>query len=177
MIVLGRLVEEAAGIPLGRFAEERIFKPLGMKDTGFDPDPARCAPTSDEPAGRVHDPLARAYETADRQPGNAGLFSTGDDLARFCRALLAGRLLRPETLQAMFSPQDRPGGDRRGLGWDIFDEPPFAPGVGHTGFTGTLVWMDPARRRFVVLLTNRVRSGEATDVRRLRREVVAALRG
>lgn len=175
MIVLGRLVEEVSGRPLGRFARERIFDPLGLKDTGYDPDPARCAPTKDEPPGRVHDPLARAYATGERQPGNAGLFSTADDLARFCQALLSGRLLRSDTVGAMFAPQERPGGDRRGLGWDIFDEPPFAPGVGHTGFTGTLIWMDPGRRRFVVLLTNRVRSGEATDVRRLRREVVAAL--
>lgn len=175
MIVLARLVEEVAGQALGRFARDRIFGPLGLKDTAFEPDPARCAPTGDEPPGRVHDPLARAYGTADHQPGNAGLFSTGDDLARFCQALLAGRLLRPETLQAMWTPQERPGGDRRGLGWDVFDEPPFAPGVGHTGFTGTLLWLDPARRRFVVLLTNRIRSGEATDVRRLRREVVTAL--
>jgi len=122
----------------------------------------------------VHDPLARAYIAAEHQPGNAGLFSTGDDLARFCQALLRGSLLKPETVARLFSPATG-GSDTRGLGWDVFDEPPFRPGVGHTGFTGTLLWLDPARRRFCVLLTNRVLSGEKTDVRPLRREVIAAV--
>jgi CubicO group peptidase (beta-lactamase class C family) len=174
MILLARVVEEVTGQPLGYFARSRIFAPLGMKDTGFDPDPARCAPTSGDPPGVVHDPLARAYIAGEHQPGNAGLFSTGDDLARFCQALLRGRLLKPQTVGAMFAPATG-GADARGLGWDVFDQPPFRPGVGHTGFTGTLLWLDPPRGRFCVLLTNRIYSGERTDVTRLRREVIAAV--
>ncbi len=171
MIALGRVVEQAAGMPLGDFLRRRVFDPLGMRDTGYAPEPARCAPTSPEPPGRVHDPLARAYAAASHQPGNAGLFSTADDLAVFCRALLEGRVLRPATLRRMFAPD----GDTRGLGWDVFDTPPYAPGVGHTGYTGTLLWLDPARARFAVLLTNRVYPDDKADVKRLRREVLAVV--
>ena len=172
MIALARVVEEVAGRPLAELARERIFEPLGMRDTGFAPDPARCAATAaGAPPGVVHDPLARAYGRPGRTPGNAGLFSTADDLAIFCRALLGGRLLKPETLRRMFTPD----ADTRGLGWDVFDDPPYAPGVGHTGFTGTLIWMDPARGRFAVVLANRTLNGETVDVRRLRREVLSVV--
>lgn len=143
-----------------------------MKDTGFDPEPARCAPTSAEvPPGKVHDPLARAYRGPGADPGNAGLFSTIDDLSVFCRALLAGRILKPGTTARMFSPDE----NTRGLGWDVFDDAPYAPGVGHTGFTGTLVWMDPVRGRWLVLLANRTLRGEKTQVGRLRREVLSVV--
>jgi CubicO group peptidase (beta-lactamase class C family) len=132
---------------------------------------ARCAPTGKGLQGVVHDPLARSYATAEHQSGNAGLFSTGADLALFCQALLQGRILKPETVAAMFEPDDH----TRGLGWDVFDDPPYKPGVGHTGFTGTLLWMDPATGRFAVVLTNRILTGESTSVSRLRKEVLAAL--
>jgi CubicO group peptidase (beta-lactamase class C family) len=172
MIALARVVEEVSGKSLADVCRERIFGPLGMKDTGFVPAPSACARTApDVPPGTVHDPLARAYGTASHRPGNAGLFSTGEDLAVFCRALLAGRLLKPETLRRMFTPD----ADTRGLGWDVFDDAPYAPGVGHTGFTGTLIWMDPATGRYVVVLSNRTLNGENVDVRRLRRECLAAL--
>lgn len=173
MISLGRVVELASGMPLSEFLRRNVFGPLGMKDTGYSPDPARCLPTTPEIVGRVHDPLARAYLTADHQPGNAGLFSTADDLAIFCRALLSGRILRPETVKLMFTPDLH----TRGLGWDVFDDPLWKPGVGHTGFTGTLVWIDPARNRFLVLLDNRTYHGEK-EVKdaRLRREVLKVAR-
>ena len=158
---------------LGDFLQKHVFGPLGMKDTGWFPDARRCAPTTPEFAGRVHDPLARAYMTADHHPGNAGLFSTADDLAIFCRALLAGRILKPETLALMFTPG--PGPDRRGLGWDVFESRPWAPGVGHTGFTGTLVWMNPGTKRFLILLDNRTYHGEKEiKDRRLREAVLSA---
>jgi CubicO group peptidase (beta-lactamase class C family) len=174
MISLGRVVETVTKETLSEFCRRRVFAPLGMRDTGFDPDPSRCAPTTPDLSGVVHDPLARAYRSKGaHDPGNAGLFSTGDDLALFCRALLEGRILRPATVRLMFTP-DR---DTRGLGWDVFDEPPYAPGVGHTGFTGTLVWMDPDRGRFAVVLSNRVYHDEKVDVRRLRREVLSVVNG
>lgn len=173
MIVLGRLVEEAAGKPLDAYLREAVFAPQGMKDTGYDPEPSRCAPTSDEPPGRVHDPLARAYRTKEHAPGNAGLFSTGDDLALFCRNLLSGRILKPETVERLLSPAGMSGADTRGLGWDVFDEAPYAPGSGHTGYTGTMIWIDSARTRFLVLLTNRVYPDDKAGVGALRREVLS----
>jgi CubicO group peptidase (beta-lactamase class C family) len=172
MISLGRLVERRTGRRLSEHLQEAFWGPLGMKDTGYDPDPARCAPTAkDVPPGTVHDPLARAYRSPEGDPGNAGLFSTADDLARFCRELLAGRILKPATLSRMFESD----ANTRGLGWDVFDDPPYRGGVGHTGFTGTLIWMDPARGRYLVLLTNRTLRGEDVSVARLRREVLAVV--
>ena len=169
MILLARVVEEVSGNTLAAFSRERIFGPLEMADTGFDPDPARCAPTTGgETPGIVHDPLARAYADDAHCSGNAGLFSTGDDLARFCSALLQGRLLRKKTVERMFEPT----GKTRGLGWDVFDDPPYRPGVGHTGYTGTLIWMDPASGRYAVILTNRVFPDNSAKVGRLRSEVL-----
>jgi CubicO group peptidase (beta-lactamase class C family) len=173
MIALGRAVEAASGMPLSEYLQKAVFGPLGMKETTYDPDPARCAPTTPGIRGVVHDPLARAYMTRERRAGNAGLFSTADDLARFLRALLSGEVVRPETVRLMLSPVPGVSRDTRGLGWDVFDERPWAPGVGHTGFTGTLVWMDPAKARYLVLLTNRTYEGEEVNVRRLRTTVLA----
>ncbi len=174
MIVLGRVVEEVAGLPLGEYLRREMFVPLGMKDTGYDPEPSRCAPTSaGGKPGLVHDPLARAYRSRGRDPGNAGLFSTGDDMALFCMRLMGGGILRSTTVDLMFAPHQGGGADGRGQGRDVFDEAPYAPGVGHTGYTGTLVWMDPARGRFLVLLTNRVYPDDKADVRALRREVLS----
>ncbi|HZE99231.1 MAG TPA: serine hydrolase domain-containing protein [Planctomycetota bacterium] len=171
MISLARIVENVTRMPLAEYLQATVFGPLGMKDTGFAPPAARCAPTSPDLKGVVHDPLARAYASPEHQSGNAGLFSTGADLAIFCQALLQGRILRTETVAAMFEPDEH----TRGLGWDVFDDPPYKPGVGHTGFTGTLIWMEPATGRFAIVLSNRVLSGEQTNVSRLRKEVLAAL--
>lgn len=169
MISLGRVVETVAGMPLGEYLQRKVFGPLGMKDTGYRPDPTRCAPSTPEIVGRVHDPLARSYMTAEHQSGNAGLFSTADDLAIFCRALLSGKILKPETVKEMF----RPDMYTRGLGWDVFDDAPWKPGVGHTGFTGTLIWIDPVKKRFLVLLDNRTYHGEKeVKDKRLREEVL-----
>lgn len=171
MISLGRIVEQVTRLPMGEYLRQNVYDPLGMKDTTFAPPPARCAPTAPDLRGVVHDPLARAYASAEHQSGNAGLFSTGADLAVFCQALLRGKILKPETLEAMFE-SDANG---RGLGWQVFSDPPYRPGVGHTGFTGTLLWLDPETGRFAVVLTNRVLSGEGTNVSRLRKEVLAAV--
>lgn len=171
MISAARIVETVTKMPLADYMRIHFFEPLGMKDTSFSPPPARCAPTGKDLQGVVHDPLARTYATPEHQSGNAGLFSTGADLAIFCRALLQGRVLKPETVAEMFSPDEH----TRGLGWDVFDDWPYKPGVGHTGFTGTLIWLDPDTGRFAVVLTNRVLTGEQTSVTRLRKEVLATL--
>jgi CubicO group peptidase (beta-lactamase class C family) len=171
MLTMARIVEQVTRMPLADYVRVSFFEPLGMKDTGYFPQKARCAPTAPDLKGVVHDPLARAYATAEHQSGNAGLFSTGADLAIFCRALLKGQVLKPETVAAMFEPDVH----ARGLGWDVFADPPYKPGVGHTGFTGTLLWLDPDTGRFAVVLSNRVLTGEKTSVSRLRKEVLAVV--
>ena len=158
-LTLGRIVERVSGQGLDRFARENIFQPLGMADTGFLPaDAGRAAPTEPDDGtmlrGTVHDPRARALGGV---AGHAGLFGTADDLAVYAQTLLDGglapnghRLLGPRTVRAMTDPGTTPAGQKRGLGWDI-DTPHSAPrgalfgpgGYGHTGFTGTSLWVDP----------------------------------
>ncbi|MDX2037345.1 MAG: DUF1343 domain-containing protein [Isosphaeraceae bacterium] len=176
--ILGRLVEKLAGESLDSFARKAIFQPLGMSDTDFRPvnqqkggDPMRLAPTEREAGralrGEVHDPRARALGGV---AGHAGLFSTADDLAVYASMLLAdgktaagSTLLAPLTVRLMTDGGDTPPGSRRGLGWDLdtgFSGPRgslFGPSsFGHTGFTGTSLWVDPETDTFVVILTNRV---------------------
>jgi uncharacterized protein YbbC (DUF1343 family) len=182
-LILGKLVERVAGMPLDQFARERIFRVLGMTDAQFRPlagqvtadlpSADRVAPT--EPAspggpilrGVVHDPRARALGGV---AGHAGLFATADDVALFAQCLLDGgkamngrRLLAPMTVRLMFDPGATPAGQRRGLGWDIatsYSTPRgslFGPeSLGHTGFTGTSLWIDPETHTFVILLTSRL---------------------
>ncbi len=197
--VLGEVVRRVSGEPLDRFAEERIFRPLGMKETFFNPLPpgggargqparlhgipiSRFAPTEKRDGrwmrGEVHDPRAYALGGV---AGHAGLFSTAADLAKFCRMILAGgrlgraRVLSPLGVEAMTRPRLYGDGDLRGLGWDIAtaysrnrgDLFP-AGSFGHTGFTGTALWIDPASGTFVVFLSNRVHPDGKGDVLRLR---------
>ncbi|MGA7949357.1 MAG: exo-beta-N-acetylmuramidase NamZ domain-containing protein [Thiobacillaceae bacterium] len=185
--VLGLLVERVSGLPLDVYCEHHIFGPLGMRDTTFKPkDMARIAPTEGGRQGTVHDPTAfRMGGVA----GHAGLFSTVDDLARFARMLLAGgkldgvRVLQATSVEAMTVPQSPAGLERlRGLGWDL--APPFAsnhdvlPPVGaygHTGFTGTSLWIDPVSKIYVILLTNRVHPDGRGDVKPLRERLTVAV--
>ena len=197
--LLGEIVHRVSGQTLDVYAREHIFKPLGMKDTQFTP-PAelrpRIAPTELCTAfgwpcqgqemsmlrGVVHDPTARRM---DGVAGHAGLFSTAADLAAFCRMLLGGgavngtRVLAPLTVMRMTSPST-PVGERnvRGLGWDLDSTfsanrgellPPGS--FGHTGFTGTSLWIDPATGVFVVFLSNRVHPEGKGDVTPLRAKV------
>jgi len=188
-IVLASIVEMVVGEPLDVFARRSVFDPLGMTDTGFNPPAAlreRCAATEQLPdgvlCGVVHDENARYLSGVG---GNAGLFGTAADLSRFVRALLAGgeldgeRILRPETVAGMLSPQlDLPGA-RRGLGWDIDStytpsvRGGFPDGFGHSGFTGTSIWVHPASGSYVILLTNRVHLGRDREIAPLRREVAS----
>lgn len=184
-ILLGLVVERVAGQPLDRLAEQAIFRPLHMTDSGYLPlrrmDKARIAPTEKLAdghvlRGEVHDPTARKMGGV---AGHAGLFTTTADLARFARMLLSGglteegrRLLSGESVALLTTPQSPPGiAERRSMGWDI-DSPYARPrgqlypvgSFGHTGFTGCAVWIDPASRSFFVLLSNRVHPAPGTNV-------------
>jgi len=199
-IVLGELARRVSGKPLEEYTAEKIFAPLGMKDTGYRPRAElrkRIAPTEEIelPAGakagsgqgrvlrgEVHDPRARGMGGVG---GHAGLFSTADDLARFCRMLLGGGrgVLAAATIEKMTTPQTAPwSATLRGLGWDI-DSVYSAPrgelfpvgSFGHTGFTGTALWMDPASRTFVILLANSVHPRERPAISSLRSKVATAV--
>jgi uncharacterized protein YbbC (DUF1343 family)/CubicO group peptidase (beta-lactamase class C family) len=173
-IVLGEIVRRGSGMNLDQFADREVFAPLKMADTGFLPSSgklARIAPTERVEGtmlqGTVHDPTARRMGGV---AGHAGLFTTASDLARFCRMMLKGgsldgvRVFKPETVKLMTSVQSRANvPSRRGLGWDIdsgYSRPRgrhFPLGsYGHTGFTGTCLWIDPFSQTFWILLSNRV---------------------
>ena len=191
-ILLGELVRRVSGEPLDTFARKQFFAPLGMRDTAFAPPAAwrkRMAPTeavnNQGPLrGVVHDGNARLLNGV---AGHAGMFSTAADLSRFCRMLLAGgqldgrRYLKATTVRAMFAPHVI-GESTRGLGWDIAS--PYARtlgayfpigSVGHTGFTGTAIWMDPPTRVYMILLTNRVHPYGKGEVAELRRRISSAV--
>jgi uncharacterized protein YbbC (DUF1343 family)/CubicO group peptidase (beta-lactamase class C family) len=197
--LLGDIVRRVAGERLDQYASRHIFEPLGMKDTMFLPGAAlrsRIAPTEkcqtlEWPCGKpdvpflrgvVHDPTARRMEGV---AGHAGLFSTAADLSRFCRMLLGGgrlgaaAILAPATVQRMTSPSTPLGmHDVRGLGWDIDSSFSANRGelfpigsYGHTGFTGTSLWLDPATKTYVVFLSNRVHPDGKGDVTPLRARI------
>jgi uncharacterized protein YbbC (DUF1343 family)/CubicO group peptidase (beta-lactamase class C family) len=151
----------------------------------------RTAPTETREGrwmrGEVHDP--RAYEMGGIA-GHAGLFSTADDLAIFCQMILnkgeynGVRILAPYTVERMVSAQTMPTSQMRGIGWDVNTSYSSNRGdlfpvgtFGHTGFTGTSIWLDPASETFVVLLTNRVHPNGKGDVTRLRSAVASIVAG
>jgi uncharacterized protein YbbC (DUF1343 family) len=175
-ILLGEIVHRLSGQLLSEYARQHIFLPLGMTETMFQP-PASLAPriapteradkTSPPLRGVVHDPSTRAMGGV---AGHAGMFSTAADLARFAQMMLNGgsldgvRLFSPLTVAKFTeaqSPPDQP--ILRGLGWDI--DSPYSGNrgelfpigsYGHTGFTGTSIWIDPSTRSYVILLANSV---------------------
>src|SRR5437867_1517808 len=158
-ILLGRIIEQIGGAPLDLLAGERIFEPLGMSNTCFNPDPVlvpRIAPTTPDIRGRVHDSAAAALGGV---AGHAGLFSTARDLAKFCRMMLRGG----PAIELFTHRTESVPGSTRALGWDTRSEERSSSGhyfsmktFGHTGFTGTSIWIDPMRELYVVFLTNRV---------------------
>ncbi|MEX2303626.1 MAG: exo-beta-N-acetylmuramidase NamZ domain-containing protein [Bryobacterales bacterium] len=193
-ILLGEIVRVVSGKPLDEFAKERLFEPLGMVDSGFRPDESlipRIAPTERLADGTilrgvVHDPTTRFMGGL---AGHAGLFSTADDLSRFAKMMLNGggldgrRILNPLAIVKMTTPQSPRGREaRRGFGWD-FDSPYssvrgdlFLVGsYGHTGFTGTSIWIDPFTKTYVILLTNRVHPTTRTSVVNLRSQIASAV--
>ncbi|HKP73896.1 MAG TPA: serine hydrolase [Longimicrobiaceae bacterium] len=171
LVLVGLLVERITGEPLDQWSAEHIFAPLGMRDTRFRPDASlrpRIAATEVDSArgliwGEVHDPNAWAMGGV---AGHAGLFGSARDLAVFAQMLLNGgeyggvRLLRPETVARWTTPAF--ARSSRALGWDTPSRNSsagryFGPrSFGHTGYTGTSIWIDPERGLFVILLTNRV---------------------
>jgi len=192
-IMLGALVERLSGISLDSYCMQNIFSPLGMDHTRYRP-PAewvsQIAPTEYDERGQmlrgvVHDPTARRM---DGVAGHAGVFSTADDLAKFAQAMLdGGPVLSLLAITKMTTPQQPPYVPvLRGLGWDI-DSPfssnrgEFLPvgSFGHTGFTGTSIWIDPTTRTYIVLLTNSVHprgKGTAISLRgKIATAVAAAL--
>ena len=161
--VMGFVIERITHEPLDRFVQQAVYAPLGMRSTMFRPAPslrARIAPTEESVArGEVHDPTARALGGV---AGNAGLFSTAGDLAVFAQLMLDGGVegstrLFADSIARAFT---MPGPGWRGLGWQT------CPGdgscgqylstraFGHTGFTGTSMWIDPERDLVVIVLTN-----------------------
>ena len=202
-ILLGQLVRKVAGQPLDVFVQERIFGPLGMRDTGYLPlrrmAPGAIAPTRKTAAadsgnsgnsgalhgdvaagallqGVVHDPTVRRIGGV---AGSAGVFTTARDVARFGRMLLGNgsldgvRILSPDSVRLLTTVQSPPGiAALRGLGMDI--DSPFAQrprgslypvgSFGHTGFTGCILWIDPASRSFYVFLSNRVYPDDKANV-------------
>ncbi|HWC77981.1 MAG TPA: exo-beta-N-acetylmuramidase NamZ domain-containing protein, partial [Blastocatellia bacterium] len=217
-IVAAEIVRRISGKRIDQFADENIFRPLGMTDTFYCPlsgvsgpvkaqgvqrasgneqrdgnhthratdqgqrPITRIAPTENREGrwmrGEVHDP--RAYEMGG-VAGHAGLFSTADDLAIFCQMIIGGgeyrgvRILAPYTIARMVSPHSLPVSQMRGIGWDVNTSYSSNRGdllpvgtFGHTGFTGTSMWLDPAAESFLIVLTNRVHPDGKGDVGRLR---------
>lgn len=193
-IVLGELVKAVSGKPLNQFAQEEIFGPLGMADTRYLPPASwrsRTAPTEQRGGhwmvGEVHDP--RAYALGGFA-GHAGLFGTAQDLARYCRMLLHGgaldgrRVLKESTVRLMTRPHRLPDGtDCRSYGFDVDTAysscrgDRFEPGTtfGHTGFTGTMFWIDPKNDCYLILLTNSVHPDGKGKTVALRRQVSTAV--
>ena len=186
IILLGEVLDRALGESYEEHARREVFGPLGMTETRWNP-PAewlpRIPPTEQDPWrgrlvwGEVHDENAAAMGGVST---HAGLFSTASDLANFAQMLLNGgtydhrRILARSTVSRWTRRQNGPEGSSRAVGWDtahpsqswtMFSERAF----GHTGFTGTSIWLDPQRDLFVILLTNRVHpTRENTQIREAR---------
>jgi CubicO group peptidase (beta-lactamase class C family) len=177
-IVLTQAVERSSGHRIDTLLADRVFGPLAMGDTRYLPPASwhsRIAPTENDPwrgrvlRGEVHDENAARL---DGVSGHAGLFSSARDLLRFADWLLAGTAEDCRTASALPTPsvlseftrrQDLPPGSTRALGWDTPSATGSSAGtrlsarsIGHTGFTGTSIWIDPERCLAIVLLSNRV---------------------
>lgn len=170
LILVGFALEKLAGKSLDAVIHERVTAPLGLDSIGFGPlPPDNVAPTefythqNRRMRGEVHDENAWSLGGV---AGHAGLFGTARDLATFGEALRTHRLLKPETLAEMTRVQAQDGATRRGIGFMLWSPDPSASGhpfseqaFGHTGFTGTSLWIDPLRELVVACLTNRVYYG------------------
>ncbi len=190
-ILLGEIVHRLTGKMLNEYARDNFYQPLGMRETMFLPPASlrpRIAPTEIDPAtgqplrGVVHDDTARYMGGV---AGHAGVFTTAADLARFAQMMLDGgegngvRLFSSATIQKFTSPQSPPDQPiLRGLGWDI--DSPYSSNrgelfpigsYGHTGFTGTSMWLDPFSHSYVIILTNAVHPHRGHSVTSLRSRV------
>jgi uncharacterized protein YbbC (DUF1343 family)/CubicO group peptidase (beta-lactamase class C family) len=188
-ITLGALVERVTGTTLDQYCARKIFGPLQMSHTRFLPPVAwrsKIAPTEYDEQGKmlrgvVHDPRARRMGGV---AGHAGVFSTADDLSKFASALLKGSpVLAGDVVEKMTTPQQPPTAQvLRGFGWDI--DSPFSSNrgdllpvgsFGHTGFTGTSIWIDPTTRTYIILLTNAVHPRGKGSAIALRSKVATAV--
>lgn len=185
---LGELVQRISGQTLDTYAKRHIFGPLHMASTGFRPTNAmreQIAPTSYQDAvlrwGVVQDPTAYRMGGV---AGDAGLFGTADDLAQFASMVLNGgslggiRILDLASVARMKAVRDLPGGIRRALGWDVasplsagFDKAFGITSFGHTGYTGTSLWIDPSSDSYLIILTSRLHPDDRGDVRALRDDI------
>ena len=195
MILLGEILSRVAGEPFEEYVNERVFEPLGMTDTLYRPGPAllpRIAPTESDDRrggvihGVVHD--ENAFAMGGIAP-HAGLFGTAEDLARFAQMILNGgvfehhRIVSRKTVELFTTRAGDVTDSTRALGWDTKSPEKSSAGdffspnsFGHLGFTGTSIWIDPERRLFVVLLTNRVHpTRENTLIRQARPAVANAV--
>jgi uncharacterized protein YbbC (DUF1343 family)/CubicO group peptidase (beta-lactamase class C family) len=188
-ILLGEIVRRVSGMGLNEFAAKHVFAPLHMDSTRFLPPEdwrPRIAPTEKDEngvmlRGVVHDPTSRKMGGV---TGHAGLFTSAGDLAKYARMILAGGagILKPETVKLMTAPQTiATVFERRGLGWDIdstFSRPRgkvFPIGsFGHTGFTGTSLWIEPSSKTFVIFMSSRLHSNGKGSVRDLYEEIGTA---
>jgi CubicO group peptidase (beta-lactamase class C family) len=187
-ITLAHILKKITGQTIAAFSLERIFQPLKMKRTFFAPAGKirdLCVPTQvidGRPLrGVVHDPLARLQGGVS---GNAGLFSTADDLAIFAEMMLERgeyrgvRILGPLAVTRMTSIWPKAAFAGRGLGWDVTSDYSsnrgdlFGPAsYGHSGYTGTSIWIDPETRTYVIFLTNRVHPDDKGSIIALRSRV------
>jgi CubicO group peptidase (beta-lactamase class C family) len=185
-ILLAELARRATGAGLDLYAQTSFYRPLGMSDTSFNPrDKSRCSPTLCDDrimVGEVQDQLSHQLGGV---AGHAGLFSTAGDLARFCRMMLSGgtldgkKVLAQRTVDQMTAPYFSRGGDVvRGLGWDI-SSPYSSPrglgfskvSFGHTGYSGSSIWIDPTSDTFVILLTARLDYKKVHEFNKLRADL------
>jgi uncharacterized protein YbbC (DUF1343 family)/CubicO group peptidase (beta-lactamase class C family) len=194
-VLLGKVVETVSGQTLDAFTQQHIFTPLGMNETGFKPQgklKERAAPTEKRDGawiqGEVHDPRSFALGGV---AGHAGLFSTAEDLAVYSQMLLNGgeysgkHVLKAETVKLFTTGHDVPlSGTKKGLrtyGWDMQttyssnrgDLFPAGISFGHTGFTGTSLWIDPKSQTSVIFLSNRVHPTAKTNINKVRGQVAS----
>lgn len=187
IILLGAVLEQVSGQPLETFVKDRVLDPLGMRETRYRPPPEmwpRIAPTEFDPwrgrviQGEVHD--ENTFAMGGVAP-HAGLFGTAGDLARFAEMILNGGkpILSRKTVELFTRKAGIPGSDRA-LGWDTKSAEGSSAGTrlsersfGHTGFTGTSLWIDPERRLYIILLTNRVHPTRENNLIREARPAVA----
>ncbi|MSM40947.1 MAG: serine hydrolase [Geobacter sp.] len=188
-ILLGEIVRRVSGLPLDQYAAQHFYAPLGMRDTLFNPDQERALRCSSTLTGERTMMTGQVQDYLSRQlggvAGHAGLFSSAGDLARFCMMILnqgdleGKQVLSPRAVEQMTAPYFARGGDVvRGLGWDIAS-PYSAPrgtgfsetSFGHTGYSGSSLWLDPNADVFVVLLTARIDYRHPRELSRLRSDL------
>ncbi|HEY2497730.1 MAG TPA: exo-beta-N-acetylmuramidase NamZ domain-containing protein [Candidatus Angelobacter sp.] len=188
-IVLGELVQRLSGMTLDKYSEVHVFQPLGMKHTRFLPPPEWTSKIAETYApdrkqvlrGVVHDPRA---DRMGGVAGHAGLFSNAGDLALYAQALISRKsILDVDIIEKMTTPQQPPNATEvRGLGWDIDSSFSSNRGsllpvgsFGHTGFTGTSMWIDPYTDTYIILLTNSVLPRQGPAIISLRARVATAV--